>query len=80
MTCDQIHPTDAEPFQRIDLHDVRQQDSSISTWNEYVKRGNRPKKYYLSSDYDKIMHRTFQKLPIVQDLPVRVTTTDSREH
>ena len=57
MTCDQIQPTDAEPFQRIDLHDVRQQDSSISTWNEYVERGNRPKNYSLSSDYDKIMHR-----------------------
>ena len=23
MTCDQIQPTDAEPFQRIDLHEVQ---------------------------------------------------------
>ena len=80
MTCDQIQPTDAEPFQRIDLHEVQQQDSSISTWKEYVERGNRPKKDTLSSDYDKIMHRIFQKLRIVEDLLVRVTTTDSREH
>ena len=80
MTCDQIQPTDAEPFQRIDLHEVQQQDSSISTWKEYVERGNRPKKDTLSSDYDKIMHRNFQKLRIVEDLLVRVTTTDSREH
>ena len=80
MTCDQIQPTAAEPFQRIDLHEVQQQDSSISTWKEYVERGNRPKKDTLSSDYDKIMHRNFQRLRILDDLLVRVTTSDSIEH
>ena len=45
-----------------------------------MERGNRPKKDTLSSDYDKIMHRNFQKLRIVEDLLVRITTTYSREH
>ena len=45
-----------------------------------MERGNRPKKYTLSSDYDKIMHINIQKHRIVEDLLVRVITTDSREH
>ena len=79
ITRDQIHPTYAEPCQRIDLHEVQQQDSSISTWKEYVERGKRKRKILFVLTMIRSC-RNVQKFRIVEDLLVRVTTYDSREH
>lgn len=46
--------TDADAFQRIDLHDVQQCDAIISTWKEYVCNGNGPKRDIITTDYDSI--------------------------
>lgn len=78
--CDQIQPTDADAFQRIDLHDVQQRDAIISTWKEYVRNGSRPKRDTITTDYDMIFHRNFKKLRVVDDLLVRVTNVEGREH